>query len=172
MLRRPPTMISLGNGELHYYLQRIRFYALSDEFSHLCLDDQHNGYNGNTSLDASSSLSSSLSHVEDKLGLSTIRDSRQVSMYTGHPSGSSCHTTSLKSSTASQSVIDDELVQEVVDIDDTPVTNSSSQTCSGLLQRRTSPPRPRQSRRVTWAALPQQLQIEDHHTLACSHTKG
>ena len=56
MIRRPPTIISLGDEELQYHLHRIFLRTLSMDFDHLHLEDQHDqdqGHQGDTQPDLS-----------------------------------------------------------------------------------------------------------------------
>ncbi|KAJ5539804.1 hypothetical protein N7513_008136 [Penicillium frequentans] len=53
MIRRPPSIISLGDEELQYHLHRIYLRSLSTDLDRLHLDDPDQKYDGDDLLDSS-----------------------------------------------------------------------------------------------------------------------
>ncbi|KAJ5577647.1 uncharacterized protein N7459_006611 [Penicillium hispanicum] len=168
MIRRPPTMISLGDEELERHLQRIYLHTLPNELSQLHLDDQDQNYNDDTLFGPSDSCSSS-NEAEKIFGLSTIRHPAQGSSCTGHQP-SSTQAAALKNSTARPTSTNTELVHQPVDTNNAPATTAAAtattpQMSAALSRRRTSPPRERSTRKVTWATLPQHLEMKETRDL-------
>ncbi|KAJ6096219.1 hypothetical protein N7486_006965 [Penicillium sp. IBT 16267x] len=54
MIRRPPSIILLGDEELQYHLQRFYLRSLSLDLNRLRLDDPDRDYNGDNLFDSSS----------------------------------------------------------------------------------------------------------------------
>lgn len=58
MIRRPPSIISLGDEELQYHLHRIYLRSLSTDLDRLHLDDPDRKYDGDDLLDSGSANNS------------------------------------------------------------------------------------------------------------------
>lgn len=103
MIRRSPTIISLGDEEIQCHLQRIFLRTLPADFDQLRLDDQDPSYSGDTIFDSSSDGRAS-SQSDGEFNHDTLPDSTRGSSCVEHhtvPTGSLSLTAPISLSTAS-----------------------------------------------------------------------
>lgn len=91
MIRRSPTIISLGDEEIQCHLQRIVLRTLPTDFDQLRLDDQDPSYSGDTIFDSTSDGRVSSSQSDGEFDPDTLPDSTRRSSCVEHhtaPTGS------------------------------------------------------------------------------------
>ncbi|KAJ5267000.1 hypothetical protein N7478_009808 [Penicillium angulare] len=157
MIRRPPTIITLGDEELQYHLHRIFLRTLSADFDHLCLDDHDNeyqGHTGDTRPDSSPPSSTpSPSDSEQEVNVNPNRDEPRGSSCIGNRSEPSLFVMAPTSpSEKSVSLIVAKSAHPTVDTSKDSITPRLASCLLPYSQDQEQEQQPR--RRVTWAALP------------------
>ncbi|KAJ5092813.1 hypothetical protein N7456_008674 [Penicillium angulare] len=162
MIRRPPTIISLGDEELQYHLHRIFLRTLSADFDNLYLEDPDNedqGQHGDTRPDSSppSSAPSPSGSQEEVIvnpnrdeprGSSCIGNHSEPSLFVMAPTSPSEKSLSLTVAKSAHPTVDtsEDSITPRPGSDLLPYTQNQDQDQDQQQQQ------PR--RKVTWAALP------------------
>lgn len=163
MIRRPPTLISLGDEEVQHLLQRIFIHTLPGVFDQLQLDDPDQSYDDATFFDPSSSSHSSSGGAEKKMSSNKIHDHAQTPSNTKCQSSSTLHTADPNSSAVRSSSANVGFSHQAMDTKNASLCTATTAPLpsSALSRPRTSPPHERPPRKVAWATLPHDLQRHD-----------